>query len=169
MKKTKRLSFHPGYIILPAVIFILSIAAADCFYRLLPPEVAYHFEPDGSPDKWLSRATITTWLLVPQLLLTLLAIGFSLLITRMATLFGQAETTIKLERIMLFMGNLIALPQIVLLFAMLYIFSYNAYQIHIMPMWLFMLIILGLVTIALAILLILFILKSRQKIPQPKD
>ena len=42
------------------------------------------------------------------------------------------------------MGNMIGLPQLVLGFAMLKIFSYNSYQIHLMPLWVFALIVMGL-------------------------
>ena len=171
MKKAEKLTFRWNYIILPLAVFALAIIAAAYFYHLLPPEVAYHFEFDGSPDEWLSRVAIIAWMLVPQLILTLVAAGLGLLITKLNIVFGQIDSTgIKPERIISLMCSIIALPQIVLLFAMLYIFSYNSYQIRILPMWLFMLIILGLVTIALAIFIVLFIIKAKQKIaPQLKD
>ena len=52
------------------------------------------------------------------------------------------------------MGNMVALPQIILCFAMLDIFSYNSYQMHIMPLWVFALIIMGLGGIILGIFFI---------------
>ncbi len=52
------------------------------------------------------------------------------------------------------MGNMIALPQIILCFAMLDIFSYNSYQVHIMPLWVFALITMGLGGIILGIFFI---------------
>ena len=68
------------------------------------------------------------------------------------------------------MGNMITLPQLIVFFAMLDIFSYNSYQIHIMPMWVFLLIILGLATIALGALLTITFRKARQQYTsQPKD
>jgi len=39
------------------------------------------------------------------------------------------------------MGNMVALPQIILTFAMLDIFLYNAYQVHLIPLWVFALIV----------------------------
>jgi hypothetical protein len=39
---------------------------------------------------------------------------------------------------------MIALPQLVLAFAMLAIFSYNSYGIYLMPLWVFALIVMGL-------------------------
>jgi len=62
------------------------------------------------------------------------------------------------------MGNMVALPQIVLCFAMLDIFSYNLYQAHIMPMWLFLLIILGLATIGLGLFLVFTFSKAKRQL-----
>ncbi len=150
--------FRWSYIILPLAILSLSIILTACFYHQLSTEVAYHFKLDGSPDRWLSREMVTLWLFVPQLLLTLVAGAITWGITKLGILSRQPENTwIKPERILSLMGNMIALPQIVLCFAMLDIFSYNAYQIHIMPLWVFALIIMGLGGITLGIFLILAI------------
>ncbi len=169
-KKAGGLPFRWSYIILPVAILLLSIILTAYFYRLLPAEVAYHFRLDGSPDKWLSREMVIIWLLAPQLFLALLAGGIGWGMTKLGVLFGQSESTaIKPERMVSLMSNMIALPQIILCFAMLNIFSYNAYQIYI-PMWVLLLIILGLATIVLGTLLALIISKARrQPIPQPKD
>lgn len=155
------LPFRWSYIILPLAILSLSIILTAYFYHQLSAEVAYHFKLDGSPDRWLSREMITIWLLAPQLLLTLVAGAITWGITKLGILSRQPENTlIKPERILSLMGNMIALPQIVLCFAMLDIFSYNAYQIHIMPLWVFALIIMGLGGITLGIFLILAIRRA---------
>ncbi|MFC2016410.1 DUF1648 domain-containing protein [Chloroflexota bacterium] len=149
------LAFHWGYIILPVVILLLSIVLTAYFYHRLPVEVAYHFKADGTPDRWLSRGVIILWMLLPQLILTLLAGAITWGITKLGALFKQPENAgIKAERILSLMGNMIALPQIILCFAMLDIFSYNSYQIHIMPLWLFALIVMGLGGIILGIFFI---------------
>ncbi len=148
-------AFRWGYIILPVVILFLSIILTAYFYRLLPVEVAYHFKPDGSPDRWLSRGAIILWMLLPQLFLTLLAGGITWGTARLSALFQQPDSTwIKPERILLLMGNMIGLPQIILCFAMLDIFSYNSFQIHIIPLWVFALIVMGLGGIILGIFFI---------------
>ncbi len=155
------LPFRWSYIILPLAILSLSIILTAYFYHQLSAEVAYHFKLDGSPDRWLSREMTTIWLLAPQLLLTLVAGAITWGITKLGILSRQPENTlIKPERILSLMGNMIALPQIVLCFAMLDIFSYNAYQIHIMPLWVFALIIMGLGGITLGIFLILAIRRA---------
>ena len=149
------LAFHWSYIMLPVVILLLSIILTAYFYHRLPAEVAYHFRSDGSPDRWLSRGIFILWMLLPQLFLTLLAGAITWGITRLGAIFQQSESTlIKPERILLLMGNMIALPQIILCFAMLNIFSYNSYQIRIMPLWVFALIIMGLGGIILGIFFI---------------
>ncbi len=100
----------------------------------------------------MNRGTIILWMLLPQLSLTMMAGAISWGITKLSVLFRQRESTrIKPERILLLMGNMVALPQIILCFAMLDIFSYNSYQIHIMPLWVFALIVMGLGGVILGI------------------
>ena len=160
---TQTLSFRWNYIILPLVFLSLSIILSACFYHLLPTEVAYHFKLDGTPDKWLNREVTIIWVLIPQLLLTLLAGGITWGVTKLGNFFGQTETTwIKPERIVSLMGNMVALPQLIVFFAMLNIFSYNSYQIHLIPMWIVLLITLGLATIALMVFLAFIVFRARQ-------
>jgi len=156
-KAAKRgiLLFRWRYILLPLAVLFLSILLSAYFYHLLPTDVAYHFKSDGSADRWLSREIIIAWTLVPQIILTLVAGGLTWGITKLSILFGQAESTrIKPEGVLLLIGNMIVLPQVILCFAMLDIFSYNSYQIHTMPVWLFALIIMVLGGIILGILFI---------------
>ena len=49
------------------------------------------------------------------------------------------------------MGNMVALPQIILILAMLDIFLYNAYEIRLLPMWIIILVVLIIGTIILGI------------------
>jgi len=160
---TQTLSFRWNYIMLPLIFLSLSIILSAYFYHLLPTEVAYHFKLDGTPDKWLSREMIIIWVLIPQLLLTLMARAVTWGVTKLGNFFGQTETTwIKPERIVSLIGNMVALPQLIVFFAMLDIFSYNSYQIHLIPMWIVLLIILGLATIALMVFLAFIVFRARQ-------
>lgn len=135
--KAKGLSFRWNYIVLPAAILLLSVFLSIYFYRLLPAEIAYHFKFDGTPDRWLGRGVVVAWTLIPQLILTLLAGAAVWIITKMSIFSRHTESTwIKPKKILLFMGNMIALPQFVLFFAMLDIFSYNSYQTH-YTIWVF--------------------------------
>ncbi len=149
------MAFHWSYIMLPVVILLLSIILAIYFYRLLPAEVAYRFKPDGSPYSWLSRGAIILWMLLLQLIFTLMAGAITWGITKLGALFKQTESSwVKPGSILSLMGNMIALPQIIICFAMLDIFSYNSYQIHILPPWVFALIVMGLGGIILGIFFI---------------
>jgi len=151
-----------SYIIVPLAILLLSIILSAYFYHLLPAEVACHFELDGTPDNWLSREMTMVLLLTPQLFFVLLVGATSWGATRLSRWFGQIKSTgVRLERLVLFMGNFVALPQLIVCFAMVDIFSYNLYQRHIMPIWIFPLVILGLVTIALGIFLVSIFSKAR--------
>ena len=165
-EKTTRLPFRWSYITLPAGILLLAIIIAAFFYAQLPAEVAYLFKDDGSPDKWLSRQIMLAWMLTPQLCLALLAVAIVWVVTRLSAIFPQSEENLRLERIISLMGNMIGLPQLIICFAMLDIFSYNAYQTHIMPVWIFALIVIGLGSIPLAIF---FIQAIRQVIKPPSS
>jgi len=137
------------YIVLPVAILLLSITLTAYFFPLLPSEVAYHFE-DGLPDEWMSRGATIAWMLTPQFFFALLAGAIVWGTIKLSTHFQQTARS-WLEKILSLMGNMIALPQIILGFAMLDIFSYNSYQIHLMPLWIFALIIIGLGGIILGI------------------
>jgi len=158
----ERLSFRWSYITAPIAVLLLSIVLFGYFYHLLPAELATHFELDGTPDGWLSREITMVVLLLPQLFLVLLAVAISWGVARLSTSFRQVESSgVKLERVVLFMGNLVALPQLLLCFAIVDIFSYNLYQQHIMPIWVFPLVIVGLVTIAVGVFLASILPKLR--------
>jgi uncharacterized membrane protein len=166
----ERLSFRWSYIIAPLVIFLLSVILSAYFYHLLPAEVAVHFELDGTPDRWLSREMTMVWILLPQLLLVLLAGIVAWVITKVGILFGQTGSSgVKAGRIVSFMGNLVALPQLIVFFAMVDILSYNSYQTHILPMWIFLLVILVLLTVALAVFLVFILSRARRAMSHPKE
>ncbi|MBC8477176.1 MAG: DUF1648 domain-containing protein [Dehalococcoidia bacterium] len=144
--------FRWRYIALPMVVLILTAAMVGYFYRLLPPEVAYHFRSDGSPDQWLNRSTIVLWALLPQFFLTILAGAVTWGLTTLSSLSIEVAAIIaKLGRLLLVMGNMVVIPQVILCFAMLDIFSYNSYQVHILPLWVFALIVMAVGAIVLTV------------------
>jgi len=157
-----RLSFRWSYVIAPAVVFLLSLALLASFYHLLPAQLAVRFGMDGAPTTWLGRGAAILWMLLPQPLLVLLAAGIVRGGTWLYGRSGRATGGLKVERLVSFMGNIIALPQLILLFAMLDILGYNAFQIHILPMWLFLVVILGLATIALVVLAVFIFIRARR-------
>ncbi len=149
--------FRWRYISLPLVIMLLSIGLIIYFCPRLPDDLAYHFK-DGLPDRWLNRGAVIVWLLVPHFLLTGLGAAVVLGVMKLENRFQQAANK-RAETMLLLMGNMVALPQLVLTFAMLTIFSYNAYEVYLMPLWVFALIVMGLGGITLGVL---FFLALRQ-------
>jgi hypothetical protein len=141
----------------------MSIGLAIYFYPRLPGEIAYHFQ-DGLPDRWLNRGATITWLLVPQLLLTGLSAAIVLGVVKLEKRF-QSTANKRSETMLLLMGNMVALPQLVLAFAMLAIFSYNSYGIYLMPLWIFAVIIMGLGGIILGAVFFLAIQQALAKKP----
>lgn len=163
-----RLSFRWSYIIAPVIMFFLSLFLFASFYHLLPAQVAVRFDIGGAPEMWISRGATLLWMLLPQLLLVLLAAGVAWGVTRLDRRFGWARGGgVKAGRLVSFMGNIIALPQLILLFAMLDVLGYNSYQTHILPMWLFLVVILGLATVALVMLAVFIFLRARRAMSQP--
>ena len=157
------MSFRWSYIIAPVIVFLLSLILFALFFHLLPAEVAVHFDLDGNPDNWLDQPITGVMMLAPQLLFVLLAIGIVWGITRLDRRYGWAKSGgVRAKRMVFFMGNIMALPQLIALFAMLDIFVYNAYQTHILPMWVFLLVVLGLATIALLVFAIVILLRARR-------
>jgi len=159
-EKAARLPFRWRYIILPVTILLLSIILAAAFYHQLPTEVAYHFKLDGSPDRWLSREVIMAWVLLPQLCLALLAGAIVRGVIKLGILSQQNKGNLRPEGLLSLVGNIVGLPQFIICFAMLDIFSYNSYQTHIMPLWLFILTIMGLGGIILGVFFILLIRRA---------
>ena len=152
---TNTLQFRWRYFALPLAILILTIALVAYFYRLLPTEVVYRLGSDSSSDETVRRGPIILWTLLPQLLLTLLALTVTWGISKLSSTFKQMEGFgINLDTVALGMGNMIALPQAILFFAMLDIFSYNSYEIRIFPLWAFALIIMALGAVILSIFFI---------------
>ncbi len=155
------MTFRWAYIVLPVAIFLLSIVMSAYFYRLLPPlETAYHFQ-DGAPDKWMLGIGVVALAVIPQFVLVLFALVIILAATRLGTRLRLAENPVT-GYLLVIMGNMVALIQIVLAFAMLDIFLYNAYQIHLMPLWLFALIVMILGGVVLGIFFVQAIRQSRR-------
>jgi uncharacterized membrane protein len=149
-----------SYFILPAVMLIVTAAIVGYFYGKLPASVAWRFDAGGLPSAWLNRNQLILWAFVPQVLLTLLAVLIAYGATKISDLFKEAATSgIKLDSILLAMSNVVIIPQLILTFTMLNIFSYNAYGTHIGFVWWICLA----VTLAGIILLSIFFIRALTK------
>lgn len=152
--------FRWTYITLPVLLFLLSVILAAIFYGKLPTEVAYHFSGD-TPDRWVSRGAIIAWLLIPQFFLALIGIAVSGIGSIISRRYELSDSN-HIKRLLMAMGNMVALPQIILIFAMLEIFLYNAYEIRILPLWVVILVILLVGTVILGIFFLQTIRRFRR-------
>ena len=118
----KTLPFRWTYMILPIAILLICIVLTVFFYRLLPAEMAYSFQPD-SPDNWSSRGGVIAWTLTPQFFFVLLAAAIVQGVIKLSARFMQLDNIRTFPgKVLSLMGNMVALPQLILAFAMLDIF-----------------------------------------------
>ncbi len=158
----KAIPFRWRYIALPVAILLLSAALAVGFYHLLPDEISYRFK-DGSPGGWVGRGAFLAWTLAPQLFFALLSAAIVWGAARLSALFRQAESNrAGLGKILALMGNMVALPQVIICFAMLDVFLYNSYQIHLMSLLTLALIVMGLGMVTLGLAFALAIRQARR-------
>ncbi|RJQ39245.1 MAG: DUF1648 domain-containing protein [Dehalococcoidia bacterium] len=145
-KPKGRTGFRFAYVIMPVLIFILSIAITAFFYPRLPADLAYSFS--GAADSYLSRGAGLFLMLGLQLLFALPLVGITLVINHL----NRDNRSVTLDRTLFIMGNIAAFPQLIVCFALADIFSYNLYDSHLAPLWLFAVIILASGTVFLGIL-----------------
>jgi uncharacterized membrane protein len=135
-------AFRWTYVVWPVALFISAAVLTAVFYSLLPDEVAYRFS-GGEPTHVASRGGVIAWGIGLQFVFTLISFAIAYTITGTSRRLDIEETGLN-QTLFTIMGNLAALPQIILLFAMVDIFLYNAYQVKLIPLWVFAVIILAL-------------------------
>jgi hypothetical protein len=133
---------------LPLVFFVLSIILIGIFYPRLPAEIAYHFQ-NNIPDRTMHLGAFIGWMIAPQVLFVILSLALTRIILLGTRYISATET--PLSSLLPVMGNMLGLPQMILFFAMVEIFLYNAYHTGIIPLWIVSVIILVLGGIILAI------------------
>jgi uncharacterized membrane protein len=152
----EQLHFRWHYIAFPAVILLFSVVMVCYFYSQLPAaDIAAHFDSGGSPDAWSGRVAVIIWALVPQLVLLLAALGITLGMVKLSTRLARgSQSQIAPEKMVSFMGNILGLPGCVICFKSFDIFWYHVHEVHIVPMWIFLvavLVIAGVVPLFLAV------------------
>jgi uncharacterized membrane protein len=155
-----KIAFRWTFIVLPVAFLLLSLILAAIFYSRLPADIAYHFQGD-LPDKWIARGAFIAWMIIPQVFFTILSLAV-VRIVMLASRYLPAEGS-PLPNLLPIMGNMMALPQIVLFFAMLEFFLYNAYQIKMIPLWIVTLIVMILGGVVLCVLFIRTIRRFRRR------
>jgi hypothetical protein len=155
-----KIPFRWTYIALPAAFLLLSLVLTAIFYSKLTAEIAYHFQGD-TPDRWLGRSAFIAWMIIPQFFFTLLAFATVRVIMLGARYWPPDSTPLK--NLLPVMGNMLALPQIILFFAMLQFFLYNAYQMKMVPLWIIALIVMVLGGITLVVFFVRTIRRFRRR------
>jgi uncharacterized membrane protein len=133
-KPETKIRLRWSYFVLPLAILLVSVIIAIYFYGKLPAQVVWQLNSAGSPT--VSRGQIVLWAIVPQVLLALLAFLIAYGATRIGDLFKEASASgIQLDSILMVMSNVVVIPQLILTFAILRIFSYNSFQTDINFVW----------------------------------
>jgi len=145
------ITFRWTYIVLPAFILLVSLVLAIVFYPRLPEEVAYHFNGD-LPDRWLGRAAFTGWTVIAQAILAVSAFSLVGIVLLSARRWSVESPTLK--KLLPVMGNMVALPQLIILFTMLYVFLYNSYQVRLISVLAFAVIVLAVGGAVLVVLIV---------------
>jgi len=153
-----------SYFFVPLLILLVSVIITAYFYGKLPAAVVWQLNSANSPT--ISRSQIALWAVVPQVLLTLLAVVIAYGATRISDLFQEAAASgIRLDSILLVMSNVVVIPQLILTFAMLRIFSYNSFQTDVNFVWWISLavIIVGIILLSVFFIRALVKMSSRTK------
>lgn len=137
------IKFRWKLIAFPAVILITSVILVAVFYSQLPESVGWTFLSDGTPDRWADKGTLVFWVIGLQVFFLLAASGIIRGITSIYNRYTDSDSGPMNPGTMIgIMGNMLVVPQVIIFFAMIDIFSYNSYQTHFLPLWLNALIVL---------------------------
>ena len=154
-------AFRWTYVVLPVSFFIAAAVLTAIFYTMLPDQVAYRFSGE-EPTHVAGRGGVIAWVIGLQFVFALIAFAITYIVTGASRRLEVEETDIS-RTLFTVMGNLMALPQIILLFAMLDIFLYNAYQIKLIPIWVFAVVVLALGGFALGYYFVRAIRQTRRQ------
>jgi nitrogen fixation-related uncharacterized protein len=147
-KRDEKAGFRWNHILLPLSILVLSIIIAFVFYGKLPDHVV-------TRNTLVNRGVIMIWAILPQILLTLMSVTIAWGTSKIHLLIPENEPgAIRIETVMAVMSNMVAIPQLILFFVMLDIFTFNAFEKHISFLWAFTL---SIILIGLVILGVFFI------------
>jgi hypothetical protein len=128
------------HIILPMAALLVSLIIAAIFYGRLPEDIAYRFS-GGVVGGQVNRDFFMGWMLALQLVFTIFSAAIALLVTGAFRRMRLKESQVSRTMFSL-MGNMLALPMIMIFYAMLGIFIYNIYGSTLPALWGFALVVL---------------------------
>jgi uncharacterized membrane protein len=140
VKETRNnIAFRWTYIVLPGAVLLIALVLAAVFYGQLPQETAYRFS-GGVPVSWLDRGGVLAWALGLQFVFFLLSLAITFLVTGASRRMQLTETPL-IRTLFTIIGNVVALPQIIISYAMVDIILYNVYVKALPPLWAFALLV----------------------------
>jgi uncharacterized membrane protein len=156
-----KLSFNWRFIAAPLTVLVFSVLLTVIYYGQLPEEVAYSFDFDGEPNTYISSTTIVLILLGLQLLtLFISTIALLLIVNYIAFNEYKSSLWVKPQRLLTLMGNMPVIANAIFAFALLDIFTYNVSDTHLMPLWVFAIIVVVIGVILLGLFTVPVILRA---------
>jgi hypothetical protein len=141
IKKTpQKIPFQGTHIILPFTILLVSLIIASIFYGRLPQDIAYRFS-GGLVVGQVNRNFFVGWTLALQLVFMIFSAAIALLVTGAFRRMRIKESQVS-RTVFSLMGNMLALPMVMIFYAMLGIFIYNMSGRALPALWGFVLVVL---------------------------
>jgi len=133
--KVKPTPFRLKYVALPVAVLLLAAVMVAWLYGRLPDAPALNFDADAAGSDFTTRGGLLLWALLPQALLALLSFTVVWGVTRIGNLaLMVSDAGMKMSMLLLLMGNMVAVPQLVLGLAMLNVFGYNVFETRLVPL-----------------------------------
>jgi uncharacterized membrane protein len=151
--------FQISYIAAPMAVLLISLLLAIFLYRNIPDQVAYHYSA-GEPDRWLGREWLLGWGLAIQVILILLGAAIVHAVNEATSRFGT-DSTGMVHSYLTFMGNAVALPQMVVTFAIADAVHFNLTGDHFVPLWGLLITFIAAGIIFFGIAVIILVMRSR--------
>lgn len=145
------LAFRFSYVAIPVILTLLSLALTLGFYAWLPVQLAYRFDAGGTPSGFMNRDAFILVMFLAQLVLVAMGGGITLAVVRLGQRASvDPQTVANAERFLKLLSNMIVLPQLILLFIALDASVYGVWQLHLMPVRLFVILAIALGSLVLA-------------------
>jgi len=120
------LVFRWNYVIVPLCLAIACLLTAITFVFLLPYQLAFRFNSDGSVATSMNKYVFVILMAVAQLLCALAAWSVAQVIVQLGKKMYQAsEPQMDLSGFVALMSNMVLLPQVILAYLMLDTFIYG--------------------------------------------
>jgi hypothetical protein len=126
------------------------------FFFQLPDQVAYRFTSGGAAESWMGKIPLTGILLGVQFVMIVMVTIIIKAIVSFGKAIEQTSPNFHPDRFMLLIGNIAALPQLVLAVVMFDVFSFNIIDKHVLSIWAIILVL----AISSAVVLTVFFIRA---------